>query len=340
MFTSNIVSFKTIYQAVLILVALMILADIPQAEGTDRRPGFGGEPTPVNVFIFVFDLDEVKTADQSFVANVFLEYRWQDPRLAHQDETDRVRPLHDVWNPRLLLINQQRVLKTIPELVSIAPNGEVTYRQRLWGTFSQPLNLIDFPFDKQQFKIQLAAIGYNMKEIELRPNPQGRMGIAELSVTDWNILDWQAGAAPYKLIPGNDTALPGFSFSFEAERKSEYFVVKVILPLILIVAMSWIVFWIDPKESGIQISVAITTMLTLIAYRFAVGADLPKVSYLTRLDFFILSATILVFASLIEVVVTSTLAGQEKLELARKLDRWSRWLFPAIFSLFTLKSFI
>jgi hypothetical protein len=52
--------------------------------------------------------------------------------------------------------------------------------------------------------------------------------------------------------------------------------VKVILPLILIVAMSWIVFWIDPEESGIQISVAITTMLTLIAYRFAVGADLPK----------------------------------------------------------------
>ena len=132
MFMSNIVSFKTIYQAVLILVALMILAGISQAEGTGRRPGYGGEPTPVNVFIFVFDLDEVKTADQSFVANVFLEYSWQDPRLAHQDETDRVRPLHDVWNPRLLLINQQRVLKTIPEFVSIAPNGEVTFPAAGW----------------------------------------------------------------------------------------------------------------------------------------------------------------------------------------------------------------
>jgi cadmium resistance protein CadD (predicted permease) len=115
--------------------------------------------------------------------------------------------------------------------------------------------------------------------------------------------------------------------------------VKVILPLILIVAMSWIVFWIDPEESGIQISVAITTMLTLIAYRFAVGADLPKVSYLTRLDFFILSATILVFASLIEVIVTSTLAGQEKIALARNLDNWSRWLFPTIFSMVALITF-
>ena len=120
----------------------------------------------------------------------------------------------------------------------------------------------------------------------------------------------------------------------------EYFVVKIILPLILIVAMSWIVFWIDPKESGIQISVAITTMLTLIADRFAVGAELPKVSYLTRLDFFILSGTILVFASLIEVIVTSTIAQQEKIELARKLDRWSRLLFPAIFSMVAVKIFI
>jgi cadmium resistance protein CadD (predicted permease) len=104
--------------------------------------------------------------------------------------------------------------------------------------------------------------------------------------------------------------------------------------------MSWIVFWIDPNESGIQISVAITTMLTLIAYRFAVGADLPKVSYLTRLDFFILAATILVFASLLEVIVTSALAKQEKIVMARKLDNWSRWLFPAIFTTVALKTFV
>jgi len=251
-----------------------------------------------------------------------------------------VRPLQDVWNPQLLVVNQQRVVKTFPDVVSISPNGEVTYRQRLWGTFSQPLNLVDFPFDQQKFVIQLASVGYNMDEIDLRSDPKETMGHGSLSVPDWKILDWQVGAVPYEPIPGSDIVLPGFAFSFKAQRRVEYFVVKIILPLILIVAMSWIVFWIDPKESGIQISVAITTMLTLIAYRFAVGAELPKVSYLTRLDFFILSGTILVFASLIEVIVTSTIAQQEKIELARKLDRWSRWLFPAVFSAVALKTFI
>ncbi len=336
---NDVVSVKSIHKRALILFALMILVGAPQAEGTTLRPGSNDVPTPVNVLIFIIDVDDVKTADQSFIANVFLEYRWNDPRLVYQDEIERTKPLNDVWNPRLLMINQQRVVKTFPEVVSIAPSGDVTYRQRLWGTFSQPLELADFPFDRQTFTLQLVSVGYKPHEIDLRPDPT--MGIADhLSVTDWDVTNWQAGASSYIPIPGGDIELAGFSFYFEAQRKTGYFIVKVILPLILIVAMSWIVFWIDPNESGIQISVAITTMLTLIAYRFAVGADLPKVSYLTRLDFFILAATILVFASLLEVIVTSALAKQENLELARKLDNGSRWLFPGIFIIVAIKTFI
>lgn len=93
-------------------------------------------------------------------------------------------------------------------------------------------------------------------------------------------------------------------------------------------------------ESGTQISVAITTMLTLIAYRFAIDTDLPNVSYLTRLDFFILISTILVYASLIEVIVTSTFAKSERLSQARKIDFWMRWLFPSAFAIVAVKSLI
>ena len=83
--------------------------------------------------------------------------------------------------------------------------------------------------------------------------------------------------------------------------------------MLLIVAMSWVVFWIDPKEGGNQISVSITTMLTLIAYRFAVGMDLPQISDLTKLDAFILGGTFLVFAALIEVIITSCYAKNGKI---------------------------
>jgi hypothetical protein len=68
--------------------------------------------------------------------------------------------------------------------------------------------------------------------------------------------------------------------------------------------MSWTVFWIDPTNGGPQISVAVTSMLTLIAYRFAIGSEVPKLPYLTRLDGFILAGSLLVFLSLIEVMLT------------------------------------
>jgi hypothetical protein len=132
----------------------------------------------------------------------------------------------------------------------------------------------------------------------------------------------------------------GFALSLEAKRKVGYFIIKVIIPLMFIVAMSWVVFWIDPRESGTQISVAITTMLTLIAYRFAVGTSLPKVSYLTRLDYFILAATVLIFASLIEVVTTSFYAKGNNLARAQAIDHWSRWLFPAVFVLVVLGTLV
>ncbi|MBW1744641.1 MAG: hypothetical protein JRJ47_14630, partial [Deltaproteobacteria bacterium] len=171
-------------------------------------------------------------------------------------------------------------------------------------------------------------------EVELVLEPDWVSGIAErLSVPDWDILGWTTEGGPFSLSPKGEAPLAGFAFSFEGERKSGYFIIKVIIPLILIVAMSWIVFWIDPKESGVGISVAITTMLTLIAYRFAVGAEVPRVSYLTRLDYFILGSTILVYATLIE-------AKTERLAKARAIDRWARWLFPGTFVLMGLDALV
>jgi cadmium resistance protein CadD (predicted permease) len=81
------------------------------------------------------------------------------------------------------------------------------------------------------------------------------------------------------------------------------------------------------------VTVAITSMLTLIAYRFAVGADVPKLPYLTLLDRFILASSILVFLCFVEVVVTTTLALRNRGDAAHAIDRRARWIFPSAFSL-------
>jgi VIT1/CCC1 family predicted Fe2+/Mn2+ transporter len=82
-------------------------------------------------------------------------------------------------------------------------------------------------------------------------------------------------------------------------------------PLFLIVGMSWAVFWIDSSKIAPPIGTATVSMLTLIAYRFALGGLIPKVSYFTRMDSFITASTLLVFLALLVAILTGKLAKGE-----------------------------
>ena len=58
---------------------------------------------------------------------------------------------------------------------------------------------------------------------------------------------------------------------------------------------------------------------------------MPDIPYLTRMDKFLFSSTVLVFMALIEVVIASNLASTDRFTQALKIDRLARWLFPLLF---------
>ena len=318
------------------------------ATGVLSRPEPEAGPTKVSVVVWVANIDKIDSVAQTFSAHMFLAARWQDPRLAHEESQGTIQfSLDDVWSPPFAIANAASFIRhTLPEVVEVDPKGNVTYRQGFIGTFAQPLDLRDFPFDTQVFRVHGVSPGYSLAELVLVPDERfiakgmpEAAGIAEkITLPDWQITRWTAGPRPYEAMPWVETA--GYAFEFEAARSSAHYVLKVILPLVLIVMMSWTVFWIDPENAGSQISVAVTSMLTLIAYRFAVGGEVPRIPYTTRLDTFILASTVLVFLSLIQVMITTKLARREQITLARRIDRWSRALVPLAFAAATVLSLI
>jgi hypothetical protein len=132
--------------------------------------------------------------------------------------------------------------------------------------------------------------------------------------------------------------IPSFGKQFAAaiyeiplKRGSGYFVWKVVLPLCLIVAMSWAVFWIDPRELGSQLGLSASAVLTLVAFQWSLGQFLPRVSYMTTLDHFLIVSMIFVFLALGEAITSTRLAVRGHRELAFKLDRVCRIAFPISF---------
>src|SRR6266496_48032 len=205
------------------------------------RPNANAGPTEVSVEIWFVDINSIDSALQSFTADVAVVLQWKDPRLAHTRGGVAHYALDQIWNPRVVIVNETNsVTRRLPESVEVDAEGTVVYRQRYVGSFTQSLRLESFPFDNQTFRVQL---------------------------------------------------------------------------------------------------VALSSMLTLIAYRFAVDSQLPRLPYITRLDAFILTSTLLVFFSLIEVLVTTILDKNKQTERAKKIDRYCRVIFPVIFGIASIAIF-
>jgi hypothetical protein len=283
----------------------------------------------IEVKVFLIDIEGVDTVSQNFTANLTIVLRWRDSSLAHDGPDSISVPLDDIWFPIIQIINQQKLVPTLPRSVEIHPDGEVVQRQRYWGSFSQPLVLHSFPFDTQRLKIMLANVDFGADVINLIPSSNS--GISErLTMPDWEVTGWDFVATDFP-FDDESSQIEGMVFSLDVKRDTSFFIYKVILPLILIVMMSWLVFWIDPVLVASQISVSVTAMLTMIAYRFALAGMMPRLGFLTSLDYFVLASTLVVFLSMIEVVYTAYLSTNNQLDKARKVDRMARWIAPPIY---------
>jgi hypothetical protein len=328
---------KFLLYAGLLVVSVQLVCSA-EAPAPIERPASGNGPTQVSVGIWIVDISDIDSAKQNFTADLAIVLRWKDARLAHTGTGLAYYTLDQIWTPRVAIANEtSSVVRKLPESAEVEPDGTVLFRQRYVGSFTQPLRLQSFPFDRQAFRIHFVAIRYRPNEVVFVPDKnwindglEKAAGISpSITLPDWTVEKWDAEARVYTLTPGMQYS--GYVFEFTASRNVEHYILKVILPLVLIVMMSWSVFWTDPTNSSTQFSIAVTSMLTLIAYRFAVDTQLPRLPYMTRLDVFFLISTLLVFFSLIEVLVTTIFDNLQQAARAKTIDRYCRVIIPSIF---------
>ncbi len=323
-----------------LVLTLLTMLGAGAVSAADLNPPVSDGPVEVTVLIYTLDINAIDSGRQSFTANVYLEYSWTDLRLQHNGQGPVIRGMDEIWHPHLQVLNQQKLSSTFPEQLEVHPDGTVLYRQRVWGDFTQAMDLHDYPMDTQKLTIQLLAAGFSPDQVALVPAAGFEQWFSpDLVMPDFEITGSEMVAEPYHSVY-SDRTIASIRSTYLGSRRYGYHAVKVILPLILIVMMSWAVFWIDPSLASPQLSIATTTMLTLIAYRFAIGTALPKVAYLTRLDTFIMVSTVMVFLTLMQAVVTTRLAASGRLEQAQMWDRRARLIFPAAFLILIIVSFL
>lgn len=306
------------------------------------RPDPEGAPTTVKIGMFLIDIKEIKDVSQSYVADAFFNISWKDPRLSKKMLGKSLKGCKiekdEIWFPSAYAVNARSREFRLKKL-SVDDDGNARYQFRYLGELSSDFDFTKFPFDKQILTFVFSAIGDDAENLKFEEDKERSGAREKFSVEGWQLeLIEPLYRQEYHTLTGRYVSQIHFRIS--AERQRGFYIWKVLLPLFLIVMMAWGVFWINPSQVGPQISLSTATVFTLIAYRFSLGFTLPRISYFTRVDIFIMYSTILVFLVLGTAIATSRIASQGRKELAVKIEKWARIIYLVLFLIIIAATFL
>lgn len=325
-----------------LLLAATLLSTPSNAQGLDKTgarlvaepPNVSGESTEVTINLFLIDIDEIDDVRQRFNVDMFVNIAWQDPRLAlpEKEQSGRIRTMSwsEIWTPRGLIMNDRGLSAKLPMVVDVDDLGHVVYRQRLSGALSVDLNLRDFPFDTQYLPIDIISYQYSPDQVKFSTNARLAAHLEEFSIEGWSFTLSETKFGEFS-VPAAGVVRPRITFMLEAQRNAQYYLLTMFLPMSLIVFMSWTAFWIQPNVVAPRIAISTASIFSLIAFGFSIRLSLPRVSYVTRADVFVLGCTLLVFLALGAAVIGSRWASADKLEQAIRLNATIRWVYVALF---------
>ncbi|MHC4143120.1 MAG: ligand-gated ion channel [Planctomycetota bacterium] len=104
-----------------------------------ERPDAESGPTRVTIALYIVDISRIDDVDLTATVDFHLRIEWNDPRLASEAGGVRVLDVDEIWTPTPQVANERRLFKTFDEVVRVAPDGHVMYRQRFHGTITTPL---------------------------------------------------------------------------------------------------------------------------------------------------------------------------------------------------------
>ena len=301
-------------------------------------------PTEVHISFHLQDVDEINDQLETFHLVGFLNLKWFDPRQSFDPEkigvTEKIyqgnyqfNELAPSWYPQIEIVNISGELEEQSVLMRVKPDGSCNLTQSINVLVKSRLILNRYPFDSQQLKVIFKILGYNNKEVVFITDSNSITSNSELiRIPQWDLTALSASVqklkTPYSKI--NDVSSCAV-FNLDVERKSFFMVRLIIIPLTLIVFLSWSVFWMGQSSLGDRMSVSFVGILTAVTYQVLVAEILPQISYYTLIHSFLgINFMVMCLTVMINLIV-GAYDKKGNQEAGDKLDSICRWAFPIVY---------
>ena len=298
-------------------------------------------PTLVDLGLYVIDISNIREIDNTVHVQGLLDLVWCDPRLAFDPDEAGVheqeylehaaaRELDRIWWPDPDFENQIAPRRIENQLLVVRSDGTVDYQELFVVDLKSPFDLRQFPFDRQTLQIRIESFAWTENVIRFMAETD-KIGFSDrLQIPEWRIEAVTPSIRSRQEV--RDRAkFSEFALDIEVVRESAYYVWRLILPLVAMVFISWIVFWLTGPSVRGRLNIAFRGLLIVVAYQFVISGSLPRLPYMTVMDGFLTLSFFLMVLTILQSLIITLHVQNERHAAADRLDSISRWLFPVVY---------
>lgn len=303
-------------------------------------------PVVVTASFELRDINYVDDEAETFEFTGVLKLSWHDPRQAFNPVAEgfpekmyqgdfQFNEVFTGWFPQAVLLNESGMYDKHGVVLRVLPDGTLTLRENVNATAKTDLNLRRYPFDKQRLEAVFEVLGFDSKEVVLRTHTDAKDTLLNLAETfrmpQWHLTGVSTVIAERRIGVGQETASSIFVVRMDLQRRSFFILRLVVLPVMVMVMLSWSVFWMEKSSLGDRASISFIGILTVVAYQMVLGEILPRISYITLMNGFLNISFFIMCASVIINLRVSLLDRQGRHADADRLDHRCQWIFPVIY---------
>ncbi|KAL8577408.1 hypothetical protein ACOMHN_060230 [Nucella lapillus] len=298
-------------------------------------------PTNVTIKIHLLSFDSVSETKMDYSVELFLTQEWIDSRLNFGNVSDLKwlevdsKMMDDVWVPDVYFRNEKSGSfhdVTVPnKYMHLYPGGRVIYSVRLSLTLNCRMYLIKYPLDSQDCPMWIQSYTYTTENVmfywdRLKPIVFDEEMKVQTELPQFSLVS-NVTQSCHTTQKDDEPSFACILAKFKLQRDIRYYIIQVYVPSILIVALSWVSFWLDLEAIPARVSLGVLTVLTLNTHGSTIQAALPKVSYIKAIDVWVVSSLIFVFAALLEFAYVNVLArrADKEMAMAEVLARAQLW---------------
>ena len=228
------------------------------------NPSLGG-PASVKVGFVISEIRDYLIQDGSFSADFFMSFTADKP----------VPKLHPVFT------NGHDA--TCTAIVEVE-----TFRfYRCTGTFTSPVDLLDYPFDTQHLDISVEDAVYGVDTIVFVADPRRTSLDANFRLSGYSVA--QVGANTFKhqypsRFDHDDLYVSRYKFTLALDRFAQSAAFSVFVPAFIIVLISLIGLWVPPGELEVRSNAGAPMLAAAVLFHYSLVQSLPATGYLTHAD--------------------------------------------------------